>query len=117
MEFHSTFNHPLCGCASIVIQKNYLSIYNKVVQAILQKGKVIYGEERKFTRTYEMDVQISYRLCNGIFNHTSLCEFYQGKLLLHLTIPFEEKPKTNLPSDNTSMEIGTSGQGNTMLTQ
>ena len=38
--------------------------------------------------------------CNGIFNHTSLCEFYQGKLLLHLTIPFEEKPKTNLPSDN-----------------
>ena len=61
MEFHSTFNHPLCGCASIVIQKNYLSIYNKVVQAILQKGKVIYGEERKFTRTYEMDVQISYR--------------------------------------------------------
>ena len=39
-------------------------------------------------------------LCNGIFNHTSLCEFYQGKLLLHLTIPFEEKPKTNLPSDN-----------------
>lgn len=29
-----------------------------------------------------------------------LCEFHQGKLLLHLTIPFEEKPKTNLPSDN-----------------
>ena len=51
-----------CGCASIVNLKNYLSIYNKVVQAILQKGKVIYGEERKFTRTYEMDVQISYRL-------------------------------------------------------
>ena len=38
--------------------------------------------------------------CNDIFNHTSLCEFHQGKLLLHLTIPFEEKPKTNLPSDN-----------------
>ena len=38
--------------------------------------------------------------CNGIFNHTSLCEFYQGRLLLHLTIPFEEKPKTNLPGDN-----------------
>ena len=35
MEFHSTYNHPLCGCASIVIQKNYLSVYNKVVQAIL----------------------------------------------------------------------------------
>lgn len=40
--------------------KNYLSDYNKVVQAILQKGKVIYGEERKYTRTYKMDVQISY---------------------------------------------------------
>ena len=24
--------------------------------------------------------------CNGIFNHTSLCEFHHGKLLLHLTI-------------------------------
>ena len=47
-----------------------------------------------------MDVQISYRFCNDIFNHTSLYEFHQGKLLLHLTIPFEEKPKTNLPSDN-----------------
>ena len=62
MKMPETINHPLCGCASIVIQKNYLSVYNKVVQAILQKGKVIYGEERKFTRTYEMDVQISYRL-------------------------------------------------------
>ena len=62
MEFHSAFNHLLCGCASIVNLKNYLSIYNKVVQAILQKGKVIYGEERIFTCTYEMDVQISYRL-------------------------------------------------------
>ena len=66
----------------------------------MQKGKVIYGEERKFTRTYEMDVQISYRLCNGIFNHTSLCQFYQGRLLLQVTIPFEEKPTSNLPGDN-----------------
>ena len=41
-----------------------------------------------------------YFICNDIFNHTSLCEFYQGRLLLHLTIPFEEKPKTNLPGDN-----------------
>ena len=47
-----------------------------------------------------MDVQVSHCICNDIFNHTSLCEFHQGKLLLHLTIPFEEKPKTNLPSDN-----------------
>lgn len=39
-------------------------------------------------------------ICNGIYNHTSLCEFYQGRLLLHLTIPFEEKPKTSMPSDN-----------------
>ena len=45
-------------------------------------------------------MQVSYSICNGVFNHTSLCEFHQGKLLLHLTIPFEEKPKTNLPSDN-----------------
>ena len=56
MEMSETINHPLCGCASIVIHKNYLSIYNKVVQAILQKGKVIYGEERKFTRTYKSTV-------------------------------------------------------------
>lgn len=45
-------------------------------------------------------MQVSYSFFNGIFNHTSLCEFHQGKLLLHLTIPFEEKPKTNLPGDN-----------------
>ena len=45
-------------------------------------------------------MQVSYSICNGIFNHTSLCEFHQGKPLLHLTISFEEKPKTNLPSDN-----------------
>ncbi len=100
MKMGETINHPLCGCASIVIQKNHLSVYNRVVQAILQKGKVIYGEERTCTRTYKMDVQISYRLCNGIFNHTSLCQFYQGRLLLHITIPFEEKPTSNLPGDN-----------------
>ena len=35
-------NHPLCGCASIVIQKNHLSVTIEVVQAsILTKGKVI----------------------------------------------------------------------------
>ena len=45
-------------------------------------------------------VKVPFCICNGIFNHTLLCEFHQGKLLLHLTIPFEEKPKTNLPSDN-----------------
>lgn len=45
-------------------------------------------------------MQISCSICKGIFNHTSLCEFHQGKLLFHLTLPFEEKPKTNLPGDN-----------------
>ena len=35
MEMGETIIHPLCGCASIVIQKNYLSVHNKVVQAIL----------------------------------------------------------------------------------
>ena len=47
-----------------------------------------------------MEMQVPHSVCNGIFNHTSLFEFYQGKLVLHLTIPFEKKPKTNLPSDN-----------------
>lgn len=42
----------------------------------------------------------AHRLCNGIFNHTSLCQFYQGRLLLQVTIPFEEKPTSNLPGDN-----------------
>ena len=50
--------------------------------------------------TFKISLRISHSICNGIFNHTSLCEFYQGKLLLHLTIPFEEKPKDNLPGDN-----------------
>ena len=47
-----------------------------------------------------MEMSIPCCVYNGIFNHTSLCEFYQGRLLLHLTILFEEKPKTNQPSDN-----------------
>lgn len=29
-----------------------------------------------------------------------MCEFNQGKLLLHLIISFEEKSKSNLPNDN-----------------
>lgn len=37
---------------------------------------------------------------NDIFNHTSLCQFCQGRLLLHITIPFEKKPTSNLPGDN-----------------
>lgn len=37
-EHERNINHPLCGCATFVIQKNHLSDYNKVVQAILYKG-------------------------------------------------------------------------------
>ena len=29
-----------------------------------------------------------------------MCQFYQGRLLLQVTIPFEEKPTSNLPGDN-----------------
>ena len=50
--------------------------------------------------TISRRIPIIPRLCNGIFNHTSLCQFYQGRLLLHVTIPFEEKPTSNLPGDN-----------------
>ena len=35
--------------------------------------------------------------CNGIFNHTSLCEFHQGKLLLHLTILILSFPFLSYP--------------------
>ena len=70
------------------------------------RRKVIYNQYKEDIRDIikalckYKDVQVSHCICNDIFNHTSLCEFHQGKLLLHLTIPFEEKPKTNLPSDN-----------------
>ena len=47
--------------ARLLLWTYYLSVYNKVVQAILQKRKVLYGEERNFTRTYKMDVPISHR--------------------------------------------------------
>ena len=61
-----------------------------------------YGKESHVMNEWERNrrMQISYRICNGIFNHTSLCQFYQGRLLLHVTIPFEEKPTSNLPGDN-----------------
>ena len=49
--------------------------------------------------TQQMEMLIPYCVCNDIFNHTSLCEFYQGRLLLHFIIPFEGEPKTNLPDD------------------
>ena len=34
-------NHPLCGCAMYVIQKNHLSAIIEVSKPLLQKGKVI----------------------------------------------------------------------------
>lgn len=59
-----------------------------------------YPEDYEVIEELHKRGEMTVRICNGIFNHTSPCEFHQGKLLLHLTIPFEEKPKTNLPSDN-----------------
>lgn len=37
-------------------------------------------------------------ICNGIFNHASLYQYLHGKLLIHLTVPFEEKPKNESPN-------------------
>ncbi|MFQ7240607.1 MAG: TnpV protein [Roseburia intestinalis] len=97
-----TINHLLCGwCNKFVIQKNHLSAKIELFRLLFNERKGDFnGKSNKFYGTYKMDVQVSHCICNDIFNHTSLCEFHQGKLLLHLTIPFEEKPKTNLPSDN-----------------
>lgn len=44
-----------------------------------------------------MDAQVPHCLCNDVFNHTSLYQYHQGKLLIHLTVPFKEKPKDKLP--------------------
>jgi len=46
-----------------------------------------------------MELQIPHRVCNDIFNHTSLYQYHHGKLLLHLTLPFEERPKSNQPRE------------------
>ena len=48
---------------------------------------------------HEVGMQISYRICNDIFNHTSLYQYRHGKLLLHLTLPFEKRPKGNQPGE------------------
>ena len=45
MEFLSTLNHPLCGCASIVIQKITFPVTIKLFRLILQKGKVIVAKK------------------------------------------------------------------------
>ena len=39
------------------------------------------------------------RFCNDSFNHTSLYQYHHGKLRLHLTLPFEERPKSNQPGE------------------
>ena len=46
-----------------------------------------------------MGMQVSYCFYNDVFNHTSLYQYHQGKLLIHLTVMFEEKPKDKLPGD------------------
>ena len=85
---------------------SYCGILVKVWRPHYQSNRRFYADkERRKKRdkkhiTFKIPLSVSHRICNGIFNHTLLCEFHQGKLLLHLTIPFEEKPKTNLPSDN-----------------
>jgi hypothetical protein len=41
---HETINHLLCGWWTKCYTKKSPFRYNRVVQALLQKGKVIYGE-------------------------------------------------------------------------
>lgn len=59
-----------------------------------------YPEDYEVIEELHKRGEMTVRICNGIFNHTSLCQFYQGRLLLQVTIPFEEKPTSNLPGDN-----------------
>ena len=42
---------------------------------------------------------MSCSVCNYIFNHTSLYQPHHGKLILHLTLAFETKPKSNQPGE------------------
>ena len=68
----------------------------------------------KHNALYQASIQLEgldytklYRAYSGIrksqiFNHTSLCEFYQSKLLHCLTIHFKEKPKTIAVFNNTA---------------
>lgn len=46
-----------------------------------------------------MGMQVSYRFCYDIFNYTSLYQYHHGKLILHLTLAFETKPKSNQPGE------------------
>lgn len=46
-----------------------------------------------------MELQIPHRICNDIFNHTFLCQYRYGKLLIYLTLPFEKRPKGNQPGE------------------
>ena len=84
-------------------RKDNVALLKRMVQRqddLLDSAEDMEGVEMFFKTQWTVFANAKNRLCNGIFNHTLLCEFHQGKLLLHLTISFEEKPKTNLPSDN-----------------
>lgn len=54
---------PAMRVASQELYKNHLSDYNRGVQATIKERKGdSNGEESQWSRTYKMDVQISYRL-------------------------------------------------------
>lgn len=55
---------------------------NKKTGGLFDKRK----RYRKFA-AHNMEMSISCDICNDIFNHTSLYQYHQGKLLLHLTLP------------------------------
>ena len=91
-------NHPLCGCAVIVVQRNHLYVYNRGVQATIKERKGDFnGEESQFTCTYEMDVQVSYRLTDSNLNHTGIYLYSKGKIMIHLTFDYKTDEKCTTP--------------------
>ena len=54
-------------------------------------------EERKFTRTYKMDVQISYRLTDSNLNHTGIYLYSKGKIMIHLTFDYQSDEGCTTP--------------------
>ena len=50
-------NHPLCGCAVFVIQKNHLSVIIRLFKPIYNERKGDFnGQKGKQFSTHEMDV-------------------------------------------------------------
>ena len=91
-------NHPLCGCAVIVVQRNHLYVYNRGVQATIKERKGDFnGEESQFTCTYEMDVQVSYRLTDSNLNHTGIYLYSKGKIMIHLTFDYQSDEGCTTP--------------------